>query len=413
MFRFESIKIPIRTRIGRNLSSKQSSISEILENPEQIYKLKVNPSENVASYVRFNRDIEKIKIDNFAILYSKLNNPCKSDYELEEIRLRIALICAEFEYICSQNFRVPSKMSVDHMRSMLKMVSPEVRQKFFNRIYFKDVSKTKIKLKKIIEKSEKIKTNDFESGCFDLESQLQYGLWKNSIFGRMNNTDRQRIQTGLNSIQWGKVLAFDWSFPIKFVEQIVDHQCTPLSHVPIHDHFYHKFCWKIFVLCNANLKKESMIDPQSTIIHYNLDSKHILRHRLDQFFQTSSIDQMFYDPRPHSYLDDYPSEQICYINPYADKTLTMDEINRSKVFVFNPYSELFGLRPTTLKHMLMLKNESETKKNVKFYRLPIHDMVIGHHIALLHYLNCFRAVLSGIGWNEALNLYMPKKYHRK
>ncbi|KAJ6221960.1 hypothetical protein RDWZM_000505 [Blomia tropicalis] len=330
MFRFESIKIPIRTRIGRNLSSKQSSISEILENPEQIYKLKVNPSENVASYVRFNRDIEKIKIDNFAILYSKLNNPCKSDYELEEIRLRVALICAEFEYICSQNFRVPSKMSVDHMRN---------------------VSKTKIKLKKIIEKSEKIKTNDFESGCFDLESQLQYGLWKNSIFGRINNTDRQRIQTGLNSIQWGKVLAFD--------------------------------------------------------------CKHILRHRLDQFFQTSSIDQMFYDPRPHSYLDDYPSEQICYINPYADKTLTMDEINRSKVFVFNPYSELFGLRPTTLKHMLMLKNESETKKNVKFYRLPIHDMVIGHHIALLHYLNCFRAVLSGIGWNEALNLYMPKKYHRK
>lgn len=154
---------PIKTTMIRHCSG----FGNKLKNLSQIPTL-TSTREDVASYVRFNRDIRVLTSDNYRALYSKTTNPLKTEEELEKIRLQIELICAEYQYFFFTNLRVPSILSHEDMLILLSMKSPESRQLFLIKSYFKDTDKIRSKVKKIIKQSQKPVqfTSPFESGCF-------------------------------------------------------------------------------------------------------------------------------------------------------------------------------------------------------------------------------------------------------
>ena len=144
-----------------------SKLDTKLKNIDQISTLHKS-REDIASYVRFNRDFRVPSTDDFQELFSKSANSDKTEHELEEIRLKIGLICAEYEYFSFTNMRVPSALTCEDVRIMLNMNSNEARQMFFIKSYFRDTVRIRVKVKKIVKKSKKIEVNkEFMPGCFD------------------------------------------------------------------------------------------------------------------------------------------------------------------------------------------------------------------------------------------------------
>ena len=148
---------------------------------EQISLLVNSKQEDVASFVRFNRSIQWAKVENFSELYSKKSNPSKSDYELEELRLRIALICAEYDYHARLKMRVPAAISLDDMKIMLRMKSPESRELFLIKSYFRDTAKQRAKVKKAVKHELKVLNGAysdqqlFVAGCFSTDGKIRVG----------------------------------------------------------------------------------------------------------------------------------------------------------------------------------------------------------------------------------------------
>lgn len=149
-----------------------SKLKSKLKNTEQICTLHKS-SEDIASYVRFNRDFRVASTDNFQELFSKSANPDKTEHELEEIRLKIALICAEYEYLIITNTRVPSEIDIRDMQTMISLKSHESRQVFLIKSYFRDTVKIREKVKKIVKKNKKPERTEFTPGCFSENGNYQ------------------------------------------------------------------------------------------------------------------------------------------------------------------------------------------------------------------------------------------------
>ena len=165
-----------------NITRYHSNIHKKLKNHDQISRLSKS-REDIASFVRFNRDFQAVSIDNYSDLFSKENNPEKSDHELEELRLRILQICAEYEKFLCTNKRVPASLSQDGMQIMLKCRTPEARQIFLIKSYFRDTVKIRGEVKKIVKRSLKLEnqslvdTSDFVPGCFTDKGKIRLFWW--------------------------------------------------------------------------------------------------------------------------------------------------------------------------------------------------------------------------------------------
>ena len=235
----------------------------------------------------------------------------------------------------------------------------------------------------------------------------------------MNTWDRQRIQSSINAILFGQVIAFDWSLPVKFLHDYQPQnesfqQDDPLLNRTISEHSFRGMCLKVFKICNHNAKNiHGCLYPSFNMIHYNLDSENILSKYLQEVFEGSSIDRQFFNHFSHSYLDDLHNKRLVYINPFAEETFNENDMphQQETVLIFNPYTELMGLRPSVLKEMFHLKVQQEQNRNVHFRRLPTHNWIKnGCHIALSNHIQCLRDVLQGDTWQRAVRRHVSKKW---
>lgn len=156
------------------LQRQCSGLSNKINNLAKVSQLR-KTKEDVASFVRFNRNINRSGVEDFSILYLKDFNPDKTEHDLEEMRLHIAQICAEYEYFSYLNMRIPSSISLDKMQILLKL-SPESRQSMLVKTYFKDTFKIKRKVKNVIKRNDKIErilsSGELMSGCFSSKGNV-------------------------------------------------------------------------------------------------------------------------------------------------------------------------------------------------------------------------------------------------
>lgn len=250
--------------------------------------------------------------------------------------------------------------------------------------------------------------------------ELQYGLWQNTLFSRIKDDFRNLIRSSINAYLWGHCIAFDWALPVRFLNEFQQQgesrlEEPPLANPIISERSYQDISRRIFRICNRNIKSGSSRKPPLFIVHCNLSRENPVERHLREAFDISLFNRGIYHCSEESYLTDFHDKRIVYINPYAETTLDQADIFHSEetVFVFNPYTELFGLRLRVLKEVFHLKMQQEAEhRNVHFRRLPIHDWISqNHHIPLSHFVLALRDVLHGDEWGETFSRHFPKKYH--
>src|SRR6218665_1269889 len=103
--------------------------------------------EDIASYVRFNRNFVQPEIDQYECILEDLK---EDDHLLALKKAQIRLICSEFKYFSRFNFRVPTKLTIDDMKILLKCGLPEDRQIYFIKSYFRDSLKQRSQVRKAV-----------------------------------------------------------------------------------------------------------------------------------------------------------------------------------------------------------------------------------------------------------------------
>ncbi|KAH9423127.1 hypothetical protein DERP_007721 [Dermatophagoides pteronyssinus] len=391
--------------------SRRCSTLDRLKNHSILDRL-TESSEDVASFIRFNRIIQPINIEQFR----------QHIADSKEMELKIQLICSEYEYLCHLNSRTPSNISIEHMKIMLNMKSSEQRQIFLIKSYFHETLKMRSKAKKIIKKKLKEQNSTSESsiypsGIFDPSQndlQIRYGLWKNCLFGRFSKSNRLLIQSGINSRLWNPTLAFDWYLPEKILIEDNDDK----KFVTVREQNIKKLADSIFKICNKNLKS---FRSSFNMVHLNLTEDlpiQILPH-LQKSFEHSFLDRTFFNYTHDSYRTFFADKIVFYVDPNASTILTNEDLNiqQDLIFVFNPYSELIGFKLKFIENMFKYKqNEINGNDRIRFRRLPLHDLVVEskqRHLILSFYIECLRQVLfNQIDWMESLYKNVPKKYYK-
>lgn len=138
---------------------------------------------------RFTREFEPLCFQDFSELI------CNKD----EKRIHaINAILSEYEYLkyASDLPITPKTLSLDDMKSLLLIESSEGRQKFFQHLYKKEITKVvrqfmkeKLQDQKRKRDEEKFYYHKTRNGIFDSKTgDLLRGLWHNSMFTRFNES---------------------------------------------------------------------------------------------------------------------------------------------------------------------------------------------------------------------------------
>ncbi|OTF83172.1 hypothetical protein BLA29_009778 [Euroglyphus maynei] len=157
------------------------------------------------------------------------------------------------------------------------------------------------------------------------------------------------------------------------------------------------------------------------MVHLNLTEDQPIRilPHFQKSLQQSILDRTFFNSTNNSYRTFSNDKIVFYVDPYASEILTNEDlkIQQDLIFIFNPYSELMGLKFKFIENIFKYKqNESNGDDRIRFRRLPLHDLVVApnqRHLVLSFYIECLRQVLfDQIDWMEALYKNVPKKYYK-
>lgn len=386
-------------------SYRQCSLIEKLNDNSVIHKL-TKTKEDVASFVRFNRKFKPINPEKFNDLYSPDSFPEKTSNELLERKKLIQLICTEYEYLCRLNSRVPTEISNEQMEKLMLLKNFIQRQIFLISFYTKESAKTKNKLKKGLKNKINPKDPNKEIGIFSSNGSIQYGLWHNTLFYRLINHKRAWIQSALNANLWGPYLAFDWCF-----------SQLEINFSKINKNNLDRLASLIYIITNRNLKL-NYNKLSFNMIHLNLSEKNPFFISLENEYKKSNLTNNYFHYYPVSYADYFQNETIFYINPFATETLNDEDLRRCKtmnkpIFVFSPFTELFGLKKTKIEEMFQIKqNEISDNNKILFRKLPVHNYItLNGHLHLSFYIECLRDVLMhSMNWMDSVYKNVPKRF---
>lgn len=382
----------------------------LLLSKQNVFDKVVHTKEDVASIVRFNRDVNPITSVDFLELYSEDNNPDLCYFEREKIRLLIEQICCEYEYFRRTNMRVPTMITVDDMKILMRR-SPERRQAFLTNAFYHDSKNDRKKLNQFVKKQFKndkkcvpssfgifsdegklLILNNLINQLYNCTGEIQYGLWKNGLFLRTNYSSRLLIQSALSGITRGPVLAFDWHYdPNEFISS----------------NFNKTLTYKIFILCNANLQLKTL---PFEIIHLNLSKENIFFENLSEQFSKSSIDSRFFEYTPLSFEQQFVNKIMIYITPFATETLSESDmelfVDQKPIFLISPFNK--KNKDFYQKRISMVCNEVN---NVYCRKLPLHNVILqNQQVSIQNIFKCFRDVMSGVHcWSEAIQKHISKK----
>ncbi|CAG2111782.1 unnamed protein product [Medioppia subpectinata] len=133
----------------------------------------------------------------------------------------IEMILSSYEYAKYETQEVPSSLTLNHMKRLMALKSAGRRNKYMNFLYRIEIQSIESKRLRAISKTLKAKElsdkwiqwGDKRVGLFDDNGDIAYGLWRNSLFGRICSADIRRysVHRLQSAALFGQNIVFDLS----------------------------------------------------------------------------------------------------------------------------------------------------------------------------------------------------------
>ena len=256
--------------------------------------------QRLCSTQEFNQEFEEITIDKF--------KPLITD---EYASNRIQEIICEYEYEKYTTLEVASTVTIEQMEMLLKAKDSEERRKLFSLFRKKESTRNTYKERRRMHSEEYWKTKheewakqgDLRSGIFDANGKLVYGLWHNSVVGKVNQGQVKSLtsQKMRHACLFGHKLVVDMDYekrlPISLSLSVTRSICKlySVNRFQIEQPFD---LW----LCNVDMNDNSM-------------------KRMDQYLPNWNKTSSFLSFHQQSYLDLFPRKDLVYITPFAKHIL--------------------------------------------------------------------------------------------
>ena len=308
-----------------------------------------------------------------------------------ELNSLISLILKQFEYeiyknsiIFKTNFTKEKtfQLTIDELKVIL-LEKDETEQNKLIRFFISSKSNYFIPKQKInnIQK-EKYNYNE-QCGLFNSKNELQYGLWRNSLFLKMNKSNLSHLfdRRVLNATQISDnprvILDFNYVENMRYFSfRSFGNQLNR-----IFSFNKYKTCFP-FTIELIQMKKTKHFDDLMT----NFVSTHwgIKRHFNLERHYGKTVAQLA--PNPKS---------VIYICPVASKILKVDEVlNPNNLFVLPAYSSL-NLRDPLLSTICL----NMKQLNVKVRRLPTQEHLVWKHFCGVLGIDDIFAILHDIRYD--------------
>jgi ribonuclease P protein 1 len=315
----------------------------------------------------------------------------------KEINEKIELILSEYEYEKYTTLRVPTTLTINHMKDLLLAKDSIERKQMFNFLFVKEFSK----LKDIIRRKEHSQEfwaqknerysqlNSDRTGLWDKDNNLVYGLWHNSLFSKISKNAVNRLS--INKLRvtalFGQKLVID----LDYDRYMTLTECRLLAQ-------------QLGLLYNNNrYRSREPFDLHFTNCDPNMPTMEAIPRYLQHFNSPYFMSTI----HKESYLDLFPKERLVYLTPHAKESLTTYDLD--DIYIIGGFVDKSCHEPISL-----IKAK---KEGIRSVRLPLDEHIIwgvgcknlclNHIVAILHDVK-----ITG-DWKKSLIDNIPQRKQKK
>lgn len=303
----------------------------------------------------------------------------------EETRRRIHLILLEYVSCRDTVGRVPSVLSVEDMKELLRIGSSVRRTKYFNYLFKTEMSerairrrKEQLRLERLAAKEEKLK-KAIEDGSIN---HIQYGI-ENTIFLFIRDQSMHHYfnYRQAYAAMFGQTLVFDLDYEEEMTRREVINAADQLQEV----YAVNRLSPDPFNLVFCGLKGE----------HYRNQLYKAMPH-LDKPNCLITVSEK-------SYLDMFPKEKLVYLTPDARQPLRYSD---DAIYIIGGMVDLGTQQPYSLARA--------KRQGITFARLPLDEYLpwgqsASKTLALNHITRILLDMKATRSWNEAFKSIPRRK----
>lgn len=328
-------------------------------------------------YKRFElvKEYKDVSIDQFTELIHS-----------DEDRERIQSILDIYENAKYETNQVPTRLTVQNMRNLLTTDESVTQYLWYlcsleaRKYHAKERAKAKKGTKPQPANDEDLK------GLFDATSKkLNYGLWSNSMFLRVNNSALNAcyLPNLIASAFFGQKLVIDLDFDECMKSQEAKNAALQVSKGwryirELDDPFDVWFC-------NAN--------PKYRVVNFLQESLGM---------EDESIFKWQFNRTEDSYLSLFSRDKLVYLSPDAKEE--MNEFDHNAIYIVGGLVDKFMSKPVT--------HAKCKQENLKCVKLPLDRYFVfkGHKtLTIDQVLGIISFLKSGYSMKEALEMFVPKR----
>lgn len=343
-------------------------------------------SEAKSNNERVYRDL---KVDDFKKLY-------KTDSKKHAL---VSHILTLYEHVKYTTMLAPSTLTIQEMDYLLKLYPDEKElhrafKYFYKRECDKFNTKKKYLAKKVEIKKKKLlkygENDEWEVGIFDSNNQLNYGLWHNSIMGRITKQsvrDLRNHKLRISAMFGQKIIVdLDYDNYMKVYE-------TRLLAQQIGFLFYEN---KLNQFFPENIPFD---------IHFtNCASSHMTMEVLPKFLK--QMDKMDSNFHANSYLEYphlFPKKQLVYLSPHAQNPLR--KYSHDHIYIIGGYNDKSS-------HM-RVSNIKAQSEGIPCYRLPLDEYVFwkqgNKNLCLNQVVSILNSMKATEDWSYSIRTFAPQR----
>ena len=269
---------------------------------------------------------------------------------------KIQLIICEYECEKYTTLRVPSTLSVDDMKFMLRE-NKNNRRRRINYLYQTEITR----INKLVadkqhseeywtKKNEQYsKRDDPRTGIFNNKGELIYGLWHNAMISKISSAMIRRKYNSrlITAALFNQKIILDLGFEDQMEFYEISHLCKQIKGFYSHNKYYSEQSFDIH-FCNVRMDKTIM--------------QNLLKFTKN--FQNSMISL-----HEKSYLDLFPKENLIYLSPDSQESLI--NYNCDDIYIVGGLID----RGNVLKNRRLTYNKAQDE-GIRMARLPLNEYIM-------------------------------------
>ncbi|KAK3882593.1 hypothetical protein Pcinc_013040 [Petrolisthes cinctipes] len=295
-----------------------------------------------------------------------------------------ALVELEVELSRQEGRQVPSSFTSAQWQELLTKKSSSARRKYTTFLFKNEMKRLGDKKKKEERKQKMKKQWEEREKNKDPNQHIQYGLWNNSIFLRIQ--DQKMVQfyhsQCIQAMMFGQPLVFDLGFD-EHMRSVERQNCAYQLQLLMSENRSHKEPYHLH-LCNAPASSD-------TIIRFQRFVPQLLQ---PEFPMTVSAE---------SYLESYPREQLVYLTPHCREEMT--QYDHNAVYIVGGIVDKTCGEPLTL--------AKAKREGIHMQKLPLDRYLdwgsgSGKSLTLNHIVQILLDMKVTGDWNYALR-HVPSR----